>query len=139
MKALFIEPRARSITEIDLEDAGDGGAADICRRIDCDLFNTVRSSRDMDGGGDIMYVDDMGMYRQPLYCNDIFSFTGYPIPLIGNAVVVGCDSAGESVDVSSSVEEMTRRITFIPRFCPEVEFDCEYLEDEAEEEQEPCE
>lgn len=133
MRGLLIDPRKATITEVDVDEREhDGGARALAELIDVDLFTTVRIHRD-ENGGDVMFVDDMGMYRKPLYCDDIFKYAGYPIPLIGKAIVLGHDPSGESREVSISIEELERLITFVPHFCPESEFDCEYYgESEAE-------
>lgn len=132
MKALLIEPRAKAISLVELPDDTDGQMKAMYEHLKCDLFSTVAVQR-TEEGGDTMFVDDMGMYRSPLWCDDIFKFTGYPIPLIGNALVLGNDAAGETVPVSMTPEDMAKWITFTPHFCPESEFDCEYYgESEAE-------
>ena len=53
--------------------------------------------------GDSMYVDDESLLRP----DDIvggFIMEGWRVPIIGNAILLGCDEEGESISCKSSCE-----------------------------------
>lgn len=59
--------------------------------------------------GDALYVDDEGLYHDNQGC---FIMEGWSYPIVGNAVILGCDEEGESVDCKSTIEEISSKLKF---------------------------
>lgn len=61
---------------------------------------------------DTIYADDESLLRY----DDIkggFTMEGWKYPIVGNAIVLGTDAEGDSVDVKSDVDDLSSRIVFI--------------------------
>jgi hypothetical protein len=61
---------------------------------------------------DSIYADDEALLRM----GDIkggFVFEGLKTPIVGNAVILGTDSEGDSVDAKSNPDELLEQIVFI--------------------------
>lgn len=99
----LINPFTREITEVTF--AGD--YSKIYPLIDCDCFDIARINEHGDG----ICVDDEGLYREE---QSFFYFDGYPQPLAGKGLVLGCRmSDGETVAPHITLQELRDRVKFV--------------------------
>lgn len=95
MKALLINPKERKVTEIEL----DGSLDSYYKAMDCTTF-AVPIQFDND---DALYVDDDGVFKpRPLYG---FKKKEWEYAIFGNAIIVGTDAEGNSIDCKSKPED----------------------------------
>lgn len=62
--------------------------------------------------GDTIYIDDEGLY------NDFgggFITPDWDYPIVGNAIILGTDSEGESIDAVTTIEELQKQIFWVSR------------------------
>jgi len=62
--------------------------------------------------GDTIYADDESLLRY----DDIkggFIMPDFRVPLVGNAIVLGTDEEGDSIDVKTDINELAEKIIFI--------------------------
>jgi hypothetical protein len=64
---------------------------------------------------DSIYCDDEGLYNENI---GAFVMSGWQYPLVGNAVVVGTDEEGNSVDVKTTIDWLKQRVKFIDKDSP---------------------
>ena len=102
MKALFIDVINETITETTI-----GNYKEIYQKIanDCSIFTCPVEFEN----SDIIYVDDEGLLKE---VHGGFMMNGWKYPLIGNAIILGADDEGESIDYASDVEEIKKQIIF---------------------------
>lgn len=105
-KALLINVETKQVTEIIL----DRELSSISEAIGngCELFCVPVDYEN----GDAMYADDESLLRT----NDIkggFIFPNWNFPLINNAIILGTDDEGDSIDCKSTIEEIQKDIIFI--------------------------
>ena len=60
--------------------------------------------------GDSLFSDDEGLLHEEVH--GCFMLNGWTIPLVGNAVILGSDEEGDSVDCLTTVEEIQSQIKF---------------------------
>jgi len=102
-KAILIDVVAKTVTETEIGEYTDiyskigNGCSCFCCPVDFD-------------NGDTLYSDDEGLLHDEVF--GCFVFDGWDYPLVGNAIILGTDEKGESVDCKSTVNEITSRITF---------------------------
>jgi uncharacterized Fe-S cluster-containing protein len=121
MKAIFINARERKVEEITLEK----GIENIYKVIGygCELF-TVPSILDNQDG---LFIDDEGVFEGHSHDDESDESFGFAwdvspeagtfdkyFPICGNGVLIGCDDEGESVDVKTTLEEVKKRVKFVP-------------------------
>ena len=58
---------------------------------------------------DTFYVDEEGLYQGYKYG---FQFSDFPTIILGNALILGTDMEGNSVDCKSSIDELKKQIKF---------------------------
>lgn len=102
MKAFLIDPVARTIEEVE----HDGSLDSIYRLIGADCF--ACASFDADGNG--AYVDDEGLLKPN---QEFFLIDGYPQPLAGKGLVLGCDELGETIEPTLSLEDLRNKTRFL--------------------------
>ena len=102
MKAILIDPFTRSVSEVEYS----GNYKDIYDLIDCDTFTLA--SIDPDGDG--IFVDDEGLFKPE---QAFFWHKGYPQPLAGKGLVLGCDEEGESISPKTTLEEVKANTQFL--------------------------
>ena len=106
MKAYLINPFAREVTQV--EHSGDleqiYGFLGGVRCVTCVTINQE---------GDGVFVDDEGLFNGD---NEFFSVAGYPEPLAGFGLVLGCDPEGESVAPALTFEALRDRVKFWDRW-----------------------
>lgn len=102
MKAILIDPFTQSITEVDYS----GDYHDIYKLIDCDTFTVATINHRQDG----IFVDDEGLFKTE---QAFFWHKGYPQPLAGKGLILGCDEDGESVEPTTTLEEVKAATQFL--------------------------
>jgi len=103
-KCILIDAKNKTVTEVVLE----GGLDPIYRALDCGTFAVPFE----DEKRNALYIDDEGLYSNKEYG---FLFSDFPHQLlVGNGLIQGTDEEGDSVDATVTVEEIRRKVTFIP-------------------------
>lgn len=100
MRAILIDPKTRTITEVEY----DGNYKSIYRLIDCDTFTVVQID-DINS----IFVDDNGLLNNPRY---FFIWKGYAQPLANKGLILGCDEEGESIATNLSLGYVERHVRF---------------------------
>lgn len=106
MKAFLIDPFAREITEVEHDASGIDGIYEL---IDAPIFATATFNE----FGDTIFVDDEGLFRED---QAFFRHDGYPQPLAGKGLVLGCDDEGETVAPSTTLEALRNDVSFVQLF-----------------------
>ncbi len=101
-KAILIDVQAQTITETQI-----GHYSDIYAKIG-NGCHTFACPVEFDNG-DSLYIDDEGLYNDPKGC---FIMKGWSMPVVGNAIILGSDEEGESVDCQSTIEEIASQLKF---------------------------
>lgn len=103
MKALKINTEKRTIIEVQIKDWREiaPGIGNGCTTFSCpvELKN-----------GDTIFCDDDGL-SNPYYGGWIMD--GWDYPLVGNALIIGADRDGNSIDCKTSLEDMRIDIIFL--------------------------
>ena len=102
MQAILIDPFTETIEVVDYS----GDWRDISTLLGCDLFATVYIDDE-----DTLYIDDEGLYVED---QRYFKWEGYPQPLAGRGLVLGCTPDGDSTDSSKTVSEIQDMVTWCP-------------------------
>ena len=115
MRALLINPKQRTIAEIDY----DGTHEAMCKLIGCDIFKVAST---LNGwlleGFDTVWVsgDEPDDDKYPSQWFQIGVGTDRASnPIAGKGLVVGTDETGENCPAIISRDELTRRVTFTKR------------------------
>ena len=101
-KAILIDVQAQTITETQI-----GHYSDIYAKIGSGC-HTFACPVEFDNG-DSLYIDDEGLYHDPKGC---FVMKGWAVPVVGNAIILGSDEEGESVDCQSTIEAIQSQVKF---------------------------
>lgn len=96
MKAMLIDPKLSTVTEINLREG------ELSKAIGCSCCDMVFISKT-----EVVFVDDEGMLAEG---NPVFYIKSYPGPLAGKAVVTGLDWEGECVDTKLSQQTLLAMI-----------------------------
>ena len=102
MQAILIDPFTETIEVVDYS----GDWRDISTLLGCELFTTVYIDDE-----DTLYIDDEGLYVED---QRYFKWEGYPQPLAGRGLVLGCTPDGDSTDSSKTVSEIQDMVTWCP-------------------------
>lgn len=103
MKAMLIDPNARKMTEVKYS----GDYRDIYKLIGADTFDVARINDEGDG----IYIDDNGL-ENPVY--NFIGIKGYPQPLAGKGLLLGCDvETGKSKEASVSKEWLKANVFWV--------------------------
>lgn len=92
MRALLIDPVAKTVSEIDVENDWQA----IAKAIGCSYIEAVPI-----GAGHVMYVDEEGLLQNPR--QPFFETTLFPQPLCGKAIILGVKRNGDETDATVSV------------------------------------
>lgn len=103
MKAILIDPFARTVTEVDYS----GDYHDIYQIIDCDTFTCVAAA----GSGETLFVDDEGLINGKQQA--FFGWMGYPQPLAGKALLLGTDLMGESMATNFTLDDANDHVVWL--------------------------
>ena len=102
MKAILINPKLRTITEVDYA----GTLESIYQLTECDCVDAVGLPN-----GDSIYVDDEGLLHNPEF---FFVLRHSPFqPLAGTGLVVGINDEGADIACKSTLEQIIKQVTFI--------------------------
>ena len=99
----LIDPYTNSVKRVEVK--GDYKA--IYPFIDCQTFDIAR----VENNGDGIYVDDEGLLTLTPETR-FFTYDGYPNPLAGKGLMLGCNRAGDSINVKLSLAAVTKKIKF---------------------------
>lgn len=102
MKAILINPFTHSVQSVEYS----GDYNQIYKLIECETFDVAR----INDRGDGIFVDDEGLFKE---YNAFFYIEGYPQPLAGRGLMLGCDENGESVEPTLSAQEVRERTHFV--------------------------
>lgn len=102
MQAILIDPFTETIEAVDYS----GDWRDISTLLGCDLFATVYIDDE-----DTLYIDDEGLYVED---QRYFKWKGYPQPLAGRGLVLGCTPDGDSTDSYKTVSEIQDMVEWCP-------------------------
>jgi len=104
-KALLIDVIAKTITEVEV-----GHYSDIYKHIGngCNLFQVPIEFENRDS----IYVDEEGLLKE---VHGGFTMEGWAYPLIGNAVIQGCDDEGNGIDYKSDIEDLRKKVVFVTK------------------------
>lgn len=105
MRAILIDPEAKTITEVDY----DGNYKSIYKLIGCQTFTVVGIN-----DNESIFVDDEGLLNNPEF---FFMWRGYHQPLAGKGLILGVDDEGESVETKLTLDYVVDHVTF-----PELSF-----------------
>ena len=99
-KALKIDVVAQTVTEVKIDKY-----QDIYSQIGngCNLFCCPVDFEN----GDTLFADDESLLREVEGC---FLFPDWSYPIVGNAIILGTDEEGDSIDCKSTIEEITSQI-----------------------------
>ncbi len=104
MKAFLIDPAARTVTAYNFY----GHQDDIAKAIECSDVHSIRVT-----SNETLYVDDNGLFNDEKLDHP-WELVGYDSPLVGKALLLGCDAAGDIVPSNyerrQSLVEMVRRL-----------------------------
>lgn len=106
MKAYLIDPFTQSVNEVDYS----GQYQDIYSLIDCSCFTVA----DFNEFGDCVFVDDEGLISGKF--QEFFMISGYPQPLAGKGLILGCNSEGDSVEPSITIEQARALVDWVPQW-----------------------
>tara|TARA_Y100000004_G_scaffold194770_1_gene260166 strand:+ start:692 stop:1123 length:432 start_codon:yes stop_codon:yes gene_type:complete len=111
MRAILIDPFTQKIEVVDYS----GDWKDISTLLGCELFTTVYIDDE-----DTLYIDDEGLYVEN---QRYFKWKGYPQPLAGRGLVLGCTPDGDTTDSSKTLEDIqgmvewcSSKVTVMPSF-----------------------
>jgi hypothetical protein len=104
-KAVLIDVVAQTITEVQV-----GHYSDIYKHIgnQCETFAVPVQFEN----GDSIFVDDEGLLKE---VHGGFFMKDWNYPLCGNAVILGQDDEGESVDYKSDIEDIKKGVIFVSK------------------------
>ena len=102
MKAYKIDATNNTITELEMSE----DYREISQNIGCELFCVARTLPN----GDTLFVDDEGWMNANV--KRAFKFDGRVFA--GNGVVLGCNSAGDSVSVKTKELDIAKLVEFAP-------------------------
>jgi len=104
MKAILIDPFEKEVREIDWS----GNYHDISNILDAPHFDVAHFGS---GDGDVIYVDDEGLFREK--GQEYFGFAGHPNPLAGYGLLVGTDAEGNTVAPQISLDWAATKTFFL--------------------------
>ncbi len=113
MRAILIDPFARTVTEIDHDNTSYRNIYPVLSHesmeVECFTVATVLPNEDS------LFVDDEGLLKD---CQALFLFDGvkglcegYPQPLAGKGLILGADEEGKSVDAKTPLADI--RVQFL--------------------------
>ena len=115
-KGILLDVEAKTITEVDV-----GDFRDIQKKIGCDCFGVLNLGRGAD-----YYYDDEGLLKEAYIDDDGVKHNmkgvqikGYPQVIMVNALIMGHDEMGESIDCPVEISEIEEVISFVEFDNPE--------------------
>jgi hypothetical protein len=99
MKAIFIDSKNKSVSYIDIPE-GKNHLAEMRKKINCECFCAAGVFKN----NDTVYVDDEGLINGTGDFFILHSLRGEP--LAGNALIIGCNEEGDSVDCKTDISQI---------------------------------
>ena len=108
MKAYLIDPYAMTVEEVQYS----GDYNDIYALTDCQTFTCLTFNEDED----TLFLDDEGLIngKEQAFFRLVDTPSGDTYPLVGKALVLGCNEEGESVEPKITLEGLRNQVQFIP-------------------------
>jgi hypothetical protein len=107
IKALLIDPKDRTVTEIELVKTEDMGVlAALYTAIGCEFVECPVELANGDG----VVMDEEGLFKSDL---NFFSVDTFPSPLVGKAVIVGTSPDGDWVSCKTTLAEALKQVHFL--------------------------
>jgi catechol 2,3-dioxygenase-like lactoylglutathione lyase family enzyme len=106
MRAILIDPEARALTEIDIDDTLEA-YYDV---LGCELVEAVP----LPHVSDVMYVDEEGHMRQVAE-QHYFSIDDLSAPIVGKALVVGTADNGDTTEPTIDIDYLEQRVHWLVR------------------------
>ena len=103
IKAIRIDTAERRFHEVELEQ--DNTQA-ICEFVGCSYFDVVRIDHH-----DVIFVDDEGLLTANKD-SSLFTLESYGGILVGNGLLLGTGSEGESIDPTTTIEWLEENVSF---------------------------
>lgn len=100
MKAIKIDVANKEILEIEIGK----GLQNIYDAIGCELFCCPVTWENQD----TLYADDEALLKDDIV--GCFAFPDFNYPIVGNALILGTNDEGESVDAKTSIAELKEKI-----------------------------
>ena len=105
IKGILINPKDKTVTKVELQKNANGSCiADIYRLIGCSTFACPVEFPN----GDSLYCDDEGLLKNEL--EGCFMFSDWNTPIVGNALILGTDDDGYSVNAKTSIPTVLENI-----------------------------
>lgn len=103
MKALRINVKALAVEEVEVN-----GLDDIYKNLgeEVGIFCCPVTFEN----GDSLYADDEGWFKET---KGGFMFPDWKYPIVNNAVILGADNEGNSVNANTTVEELESKIIWL--------------------------
>ena len=101
MRALLIDPKERSVTEVQ----NSGELSDTTRLLECE---TPTNLGWLDKG-DTLWIDDDGMRKNPRH---FFAVNG-GCEIAGKGLVIGIDAEGNDCDATVAIADLLARLKFL--------------------------
>ena len=105
LKAIFIDSANRTVSEIQLDATWRAIAPQIGNG--CETFCCPVNFENED----TLYADDESLLKDELTGG--FLLNGFRYPIVGNALILGTNEEGESVDCKTNVSDIVEQIRFI--------------------------
>lgn len=76
----------------------------------CSMVTTCGIS--FSGTNDLI-IDDEGLFKKQ---DGGFTYKDWQSPVLGNALVIGCDKHGDTTDVTCTKEDIQKGLLFLPKY-----------------------
>lgn len=103
MLAIKINVKTKTVEFIEIKK---NSLHDMYNQLECSLIDCPIIFKNNDS----LYVDDEGMFAYPI---GGFKIEGYNQVFFGHGLILGTSDEGESEDVKSSLQYITKKVTFI--------------------------
>lgn len=112
MKAIKIDVTKKSVYFVEIGN----DFQDTKKELGCDIFSCPITYDNEDS----MYCDDEALLK-PAAIKGAFIFPDWSYPIVSDALILGTDDDGDTIDVKSSIEDIEKGIRFIDRNEPNLE------------------
>jgi len=110
LKGIFIDVKNREVGETILPKRWTA----IAPKIGCDYFCCPYVFKN----NDTLFADDEALLKEELEGG--FLLENFAYPIVGNALVLGCDAEGNSIDCKTTIEEIRAQIKFVGKLEAEI-------------------
>jgi hypothetical protein len=111
VRGILVDPFARTVTEVqhDTSDYRNIYTALSAPEHKVDCFTVLNVGDDPDGQDGSMFLDDNGLL---VGRTSFFLWTGYPQPLAGKGLILGCDDEGETIGTSLTLDYVQQHVAW---------------------------